>query len=109
MSHTIILLQPTGNKTSRSFRDYESVAQSAAGICQLFEEKLKILNPGMRTLEYNIDDLFTFIDSHADVSALVYDKNVNAYIPYNKAWIKEQVLSHLRNIASSGSRHGGRR
>ena len=35
-----------------------------AGICQLFEEKLKILNPGMRTLEYNIDDLFTFIDSH---------------------------------------------
>lgn len=36
----------------------------AAGICQMFEEKLKQQNPGLRQLEYNIEDLWFFIDSH---------------------------------------------
>ena len=42
-----------------------------------------------------------------DVHACRYDAKLNAYIPYNKAWIKEQVLSHLQNVAISGGRSGG--
>ncbi|KAK9836874.1 hypothetical protein WJX74_010065 [Apatococcus lobatus] len=102
MAHTIVLIQPTPAKGTRSFRDYETVSQSAAGICQLFEEKLKQQNPGLRQLEYSIEDLWFFIDSHADMSALVYDSKLNAYIPYNKKWVKDQVLSHLRSQATSG-------
>ncbi len=43
---------------------------ASAGVCQMFEERLKAVNPGMRTLEYSIDDLWTFIDSHVRTSSL---------------------------------------
>jgi Enhancer of rudimentary len=31
-----------------------------------------------------------------DLSALVYDSNCKAYIPYNKEWIKSTAILHLK-------------
>ncbi|WVY89774.1 hypothetical protein V8G54_035288 [Vigna mungo] len=42
-----------------------------AGICALYERKLKELNPAIRNLSYDIADLYNFIDGLADMSALV--------------------------------------
>lgn len=35
----------------------------------------------------------------ADLSALVYDKKTNSYIPYNKEWVKATALRHLKGQA----------
>jgi hypothetical protein len=38
----------------------------------MFEKRLKQLNPNMRQITYDINDLYTYIDSLPDLSALVY-------------------------------------
>ncbi|OWM86813.1 hypothetical protein CDL15_Pgr015849 [Punica granatum] len=70
--HTIVLMQPSPNRASRTFMDYESVSQAIDGICGLYERKLKELNPAIRNITYDISDLYNFIDGLADLSALVY-------------------------------------
>ncbi|XP_042989164.1 enhancer of rudimentary homolog isoform X3 [Carya illinoinensis] len=69
--HTIILMQTSPNKASRTFMDYESISQAMDGICGLYERKLKELNPAIRNITYDIADLYNFIDGLADMSALV--------------------------------------
>ena len=38
----------------------------------MFEKRLKQLNPNMRQITYDINDLYTYIDSLPDLSALVF-------------------------------------
>lgn len=45
---------------------------SHAGICALYEKKLKEINPTLRNISYDIGDLYNFVDGLADLSALVY-------------------------------------
>lgn len=51
--------------------DYESPGEAMDGICQMYEHRLKQLNPNRRKITYDISDLFTFIDNLPDLSALV--------------------------------------
>ena len=44
--HTIVLLQETASKSTRTFSDFESVADAMNGICQLYEQRLKQMTPG---------------------------------------------------------------
>ena len=71
--HTILLVQ-TGAVSTRTFSDYETVPAAMDGVCGMFEKRLKALNPSMRQITYDINDLFTFIDSLPDLSALVYSQ-----------------------------------
>eukprot|EP00961_Rhodomonas_salina_P192916 2603172-Rhodomonas_salina.1 len=43
--HTIVLLQETASKSTRTFSDFESVSDAMNGICQLYEQRLKQMNP----------------------------------------------------------------
>ncbi|CAI0376624.1 unnamed protein product [Linum tenue] len=70
--HTIILMQASHNRASRTFMDFGSITQAMEGICGLYERKLKEINPALRNLSYDIADLYNFIDGLADLSALVY-------------------------------------
>ena len=84
------------------------------GVCKIYEEHLKRMNPNSPSITYDISQLFQFIDDvsktwngeHwlfgekfliyyyywqfllflqlADLSCLVYQKNTNTYAPYNK-------------------------
>ena len=45
LRHTIVLAQFTRSKSTRSYIDYESIAQALDGICQLYEQGLKQQNP----------------------------------------------------------------
>ena len=72
MSHTIVLVQPTPSKASRTFSDYESVVQALDGVCGMFEKRLKELNPQMRQITYDINDLYRYLDTLHDLSALVF-------------------------------------
>ncbi|XP_031375029.1 enhancer of rudimentary homolog isoform X1 [Punica granatum] len=97
--HTIVLMQPSPNRASRTFMDYESVSQAIDGICGLYERKLKELNPAIRNITYDISDLYNFIDGLADLSALVYSPSVQAYLPYDREWIKGRTYQHLKKMA----------
>ncbi|KAL5556465.1 hypothetical protein UlMin_013099 [Ulmus minor] len=68
-------------------------------ICGLYERKIKELNPAMRNISYDIADLYNFIDGLADMSALVYDHSVRAYLPYDRQWIKQRTFQHLKKLA----------
>eukprot|EP00118_Oscarella_pearsei_P025056 m.307398 g.307398 ORF g.307398 m.307398 type:complete len:103 (+) comp42237_c0_seq1:72-380(+) len=99
MSHTILLIQSSPKVESRSYADYESVIESMEGICKLFEEQLKKLNPSSKQITYDISQLFEFIDSIADLSVLVFQKQTQTYAPYGKPWIKDKIYTMLRRQA----------
>ncbi|WJZ85381.1 hypothetical protein VitviT2T_004921 [Vitis vinifera] len=97
--HTIILMQTSQNRSTRTFMDYDSISQAMDGICGLYERKLKDLNPANQNITYDIADLYNFIDGLADMSALVYEHSIQAYLPYDRQWIKQRTLQHLRRMA----------
>merc|ERR1712079_511744 len=90
MSHTILLVQPQSRPESRTYSDYESVNECLEGVCKIYEEHLKRMNPNIPSITYDISQLFDFIDQLADLSCLVYQRSTNTYAPYNKSWIKEK-------------------
>lgn len=99
MSHTILLVQASAKPESRTYSDYETVNDCLDGICKMYEEHLKRLNPNSPSITYDISNLFDFIDQLTDLSCLVLDKNTVAYSPHNKEWIKEKIYILLRKQA----------
>ncbi|KAM7459597.1 hypothetical protein LguiA_036591 [Lonicera macranthoides] len=97
--HTIILMQTSHNRSTRTFMDYDSISQAMDGICGLYERKLKELNPAIRNITYDIADLYNFIDGLADMSALVFDQSIQGYLPYDRQWIKQRTFHHLKKLA----------
>eukprot|EP01125_Pyxidicula_operculata_P021711 TRINITY_DN854_c0_g1_i1.p1 TRINITY_DN854_c0_g1~~TRINITY_DN854_c0_g1_i1.p1 ORF type:complete len:102 (-),score=25.40 TRINITY_DN854_c0_g1_i1:141-446(-) len=100
MSHTIVLVQHENNKSTRTYFDYNSLNDALAGICQLFEAKLKNENPNARNITYDIKDLFQYIDHLPDLGVLVFSKQKGAYTPYGKSWVKTKVTDYLKSMAS---------
>ncbi|TYZ69384.1 hypothetical protein PybrP1_004733 [[Pythium] brassicae (nom. inval.)] len=78
--HTIILVQYTRDPNSRTYLDFESVNGGMDGVVKMYEAKLKQLNPNMKNITYDIQDLYNYIDSLVDLSALpgLGDKDVLA-------------------------------
>ncbi|XP_026526908.1 enhancer of rudimentary homolog [Notechis scutatus] len=99
MSHTILLVQPTKRPEGRTYADYESVNECMEGVCKMYEEHLKRMNPNSPSITYDISQLFDFIDDLADLSCLVYRCDTQTYQPYNKDWIKEKIYVLLRRQA----------
>ncbi|XP_043698034.1 enhancer of rudimentary homolog [Telopea speciosissima] len=98
--HTIILMQTSQNRATRTFLDYESISQAIDGICALYERKLKDLYPAIGNITYDIADLYNFIDGLADLSALVNDHSIQAYLPYDRQWIKRHTFHHLKKLVT---------
>ena len=40
--HTILMIQFTHDDNSRTYLDYDDIGRSVDGLCQLYEQKLKI-------------------------------------------------------------------
>lgn len=59
-----------------------SALTAASILCAPFAE----LNPTLRSITYDIGDLYSYIDQMPDLSALVFDPQLQAYIPYGKDW-----------------------
>eukprot|EP01099_Mayorella_cantabrigiensis_P004609 TRINITY_DN349_c0_g1_i1.p1 TRINITY_DN349_c0_g1~~TRINITY_DN349_c0_g1_i1.p1 ORF type:complete len:103 (+),score=18.37 TRINITY_DN349_c0_g1_i1:82-390(+) len=94
--HTIVLVQFTPSRATRTFSDFETVSAAMDGIIGLFENKLRDLNPQVRLLRYELDDLHRYIDSLPDLICLIWEENIKGYVPCNKDWIKERMTRHLR-------------
>uniref|UniRef100_A0A0E0PB44 Enhancer of rudimentary homolog n=1 Tax=Oryza rufipogon TaxID=4529 RepID=A0A0E0PB44_ORYRU len=97
--HTIILMQPSQNRATRTFMDFNSVNHALDGICGLYERKIRDINPMARDLTYDINDLYNFIDGLTDISALVFDRSLHAFLPYDRRWIKQEMFQHLKRLA----------
>ena len=57
------------------------------------------LNPTMRNITYDINDLYSYIDSMPDLSCLVFDPATGQYAPFTKEWIKKRVYVLLKKQA----------
>eukprot|EP00128_Syssomonas_multiformis_P015013 Colp12_sorted_trinity150504_noHs@7083 len=96
MTHTIILAQADKQVQSRIWADYKSIQEASEGILAMFEERLKVLYPGVKDITYGVKDLFDFLDSLVDISALVYNDKLTAYLPHDREWIKISVERYLQ-------------
>eukprot|EP00002_Diphylleia_rotans_P023814 TRINITY_DN468_c0_g1_i1.p2 TRINITY_DN468_c0_g1~~TRINITY_DN468_c0_g1_i1.p2 ORF type:complete len:102 (-),score=27.18 TRINITY_DN468_c0_g1_i1:232-537(-) len=98
--HTIVLVQYTPDLRSRTFMDYEAVNQAVEGICGMYEQVLRQQHPNRADFTYDLTSLYAYIDKLTDMSCMVYEPSVNAYIPYNKEWIKKRIYDHLKKQAA---------
>mmetsp|Transcript_16525 Transcript_16525/g.33380 ORF Transcript_16525/g.33380 Transcript_16525/m.33380 type:complete len:105 (-) Transcript_16525:19-333(-) len=99
-SHTIVLIQYNLQSSSRTYLDYEGLPRALDAVCGLYEKELKTLNPQIRNITYDISDLYTYLDQLHDLSCLVFNHQMNAYLPRGKDWIKKQAYEHLRRQAT---------
>eukprot|EP00116_Pleurobrachia_bachei_P016159 sb/3476421/ len=109
-SHTILLVQPSHKPTSRTYCDYETLTEALEGVCKIYEEHLKELNPSSLSITYDISQLFDFIDDLNDMVCMVFppptpfkcvfsSRNSRSYEPKDKEWIKEKIYALLRKQA----------
>lgn len=116
-SHTILLYQMGKSPNSRTFADFPSPPKAADGCIASFEESLKLKNATKSQISYAASDLHAWLDSLPQAGALVFDAKVQAYVPFDKAWLKQQVLLRLQELARAaaarqqgqGAAQGGRR
>ncbi|KAJ3087015.1 hypothetical protein HK102_011979, partial [Quaeritorhiza haematococci] len=70
-AHTILLVQRTTDKSTRTYADFETVSLAIEEVIRTYEDRLKELNPYARKISYDVSDLHKYIDSLTDVAALV--------------------------------------
>ncbi|XP_020080572.1 enhancer of rudimentary homolog [Ananas comosus] len=97
--YTIILMQTSQSRASRTFLDFNSISQAMDEICRIYERKVMDINPTIQNISYDIADLYNFIDGTVDISALVYDRSIQAFLPYDRQWIKQKMFQHLQKRA----------
>ncbi|CAG8580684.1 9774_t:CDS:2 [Ambispora leptoticha] len=85
--HTILLIQKTSNRSTRTWFDYATVASATEAIIAMHEARLAEQYPNLPHINYSVDQLLSFIDEHQEFSALVYDTNLKAYMPRDRNWI----------------------
>eukprot|EP00439_Symbiodinium_sp_Y106_P023310 s1940_g2.t2 len=95
--HTILLVQFDDSKDARTYIDYPGIREAMDGVCQLYEQSLKAMNPQLRSTTYDVKDLYSFIDTVQDLSCLVFNPRAGSYVPHNKDWIKVEVFNHLKS------------
>jgi hypothetical protein len=98
--HTIILVQYTSSYGSRSFMDFPTIGQALDAVVKMYEAKLKELNPGQNSIEYDISHLYQYLDSLQDICALVLDNASAKYEPHDKEWVKQNIFQQLKKAAS---------
>merc|ERR1711934_671705 len=97
-SHTILLLQTAPQDlNSRVYLEYSSPTECVIAIQDLFEAKLKLEQPGKSTIQYDIGQLFSYIDQMPDMAVLVFQAQRGMYEPFDKRWIKEEMVEIIRD------------
>lgn len=86
--HTLLLIQFTADDNARTYLDFENLKKAIAGVCEIYESKLKQMNPSLSTITYDLVDLLGYIDSLTDLSCLIYNDKLKTYMPHGRDWIK---------------------
>ena len=80
-------------------------------IIAMYETRLAESHPTSGHIHYQVGDLIGFVGQSKEFAALVYDQMINAYVPRDKAWLQEKIVTHLRkkldqNYVNSGTNGG---
>ncbi|CAK0810172.1 unnamed protein product [Prorocentrum cordatum] len=94
--HTILLVQFRKVASSRTYLEYDSLSEGMDGLCQLYEQALKMQHADKATAKYSLEELWQFVDDLQDIVCLIHDARGGDYLPHGRAWIKKQVLNHLK-------------
>ena len=95
-THTIILIQFTADDNSRTYLDFETLDKSLSSLCDIYEAKLKLSNPSLSTIQYDLVDLLSYLDSLSDLSCLSYSEKTKTYLPHGWDWIKSVLYNQLK-------------
>lgn len=98
--HTILLVQITQAKDSRTFLDYNTPEQAVLGAISLYEDRLRQFNPLQTNIKYTVEDLFEFFDGLGELACLVFDPILDAYQPKPPEYIKQKALVYLQRSTS---------
>jgi hypothetical protein len=71
MSHIILLVQPSDDPQTRTYLDFSNPSLAWDAIVRLFEERLKLLTPGVQKITYDVQQLFLYLDNLSDISCMV--------------------------------------
>ena len=75
--HTIVLMQrKAGDIKSRTYLHFDSTTAAAMGVVQVYESLLRELNPGQLRVDYELEQLYGWLDKLGDCSALVQRNDV---------------------------------
>ncbi|KDD75068.1 hypothetical protein H632_c891p0 [Helicosporidium sp. ATCC 50920] len=70
------------------------------GLCKLYEDVLKELNPAEPRMTYDLNDMLRYIDTFPEIIIMAPDSRTRLYTAHDRNWIKQSVVSHLQSIAS---------
>lgn len=98
-SHTILLSQSNNNPSSKIWYNYGSLSQAIEGVITMFERELEASSPANSEIDYDIKDLFAYVDKLEDLGVMMLDPDKQVYSGKTKKWIKEQILGHLQKQA----------
>ena len=77
-SHTILLVQPTKRPEGRTYADYESVNECMEGVCKMYEEHLKRMNPNSPSITYDISQ-FLILLMIWQISAVLFTELIHRH------------------------------
>eukprot|EP00930_Biecheleria_cincta_P011327 TRINITY_DN114030_c0_g1_i1.p1 TRINITY_DN114030_c0_g1~~TRINITY_DN114030_c0_g1_i1.p1 ORF type:complete len:218 (-),score=51.03 TRINITY_DN114030_c0_g1_i1:21-644(-) len=98
--HAIMLIQYSDRATGKTYAEHDDVSAAMDGVCQTYEQVLK-MGPGAKAqAKYTVEDLWSFVDDLPDIACLVYNQQMGEYVPHNRDWIKNQALKHLKGQLS---------
>lgn len=98
--HTLVLLQPTPHPTSKTYSDHPSLDTALDAIVAAFELQLSRTPHTPQHLQYDIAQLFAYVDRLPDLAVLLFEPALRAYQPHDKQWIKSAIYEHLKRQAA---------
>lgn len=99
MNDSILLIQLEESPASRTFFYLTSIDLAITKVLEIYEQRLKQLNPSISHLSYTLKDVFQFIEKSPEFGVLVFDGGIKAFVPHDKKWIKDKVAARLaKNI-----------
>eukprot|EP00055_Hartaetosiga_balthica_P000468 m.136655 g.136655 ORF g.136655 m.136655 type:complete len:103 (+) comp10802_c0_seq1:24-332(+) len=98
-SHCILLVQPKRTPASRTYSDYETVKEAMLGVVTMFQAHLEEKYPTRKHIDYDVSDLFQYLDSFSDIGCLVLQPGSLTYKPHDKEWIKAKVFLTLKEAS----------
>ena len=72
----------------------------------MYEAHLKVINPGLVTIQYEITDLFRFMDSLGDICCLEFAPAQGMFAPRDREWMKKAIFNQFQQQSSGGGRGG---
>jgi len=98
--NTILLMQRSDDPDSRRYYDFNSLETALDFLCKVYETHLRGTVSNDEPIDYDLSELYEYLDSFTDLICMVFSKQTRMYAPRNKDWIKTRLFKMLSRQAS---------